>query len=614
LIAGGSLLAAAPAYADPGDASASGASATINFDLGGGVAVSTGGAVSTGDVSVTNPGDDSSTQADVSLVSGLLASVHLAAVDTAATSDDTGSSAASEIAGLDATLLGLNLVHVDTATAAATCPTGGTPTADAVVTGLTLLGDDATVTADDPSAEATVALTGALTGLNLTVTVTQRETTDPATGTADAIALDATATITGTLGPITIDIVAANLTLASAHCEASAVIPVTATGINPASGPTTGGQDVTITGSGFVQGLTGVTFAGAPAASVTVDPSGTSLTAVTPPGPEGPTSAVVSNPGSSAALDYRYVAPAITGFTPVQGPGAGGTEVTITGQGLQTTTGADFGGDPATILSVSPDGTSVVVVTPGGAGFVDVGLTLAGGSTLTAPGQYLYVTPASPMVDSIEPAAGPTAGGTTVTIGGNNLGGTTEVLFNGNPGTIVGTPTDGQVVVVTPPGVAGWADVTIVTPTQGAIIDDGFLYVAPPATTGLDPDHGPSAGGTTVTVDGGGFLPGATTVTICGVTIPAASVTVNADGTRLTFVTPACAAGTTTVTVTTPGGTSSPLAFRYTATSTAGSGGTGTLANTGFTTGPALIGAGALLAAGIAALIAMVVAGRRRLS
>ena len=96
-------------------------------------------------------------------------------------------------------------------------------------------------------------------------------------------------------------------------------------------------------------------------------------------------------------------------------------------------------------------------------------------------------------------------------------------------------------------------------------VDGIQCATAPPAptATGIDPDHGPTTGGTTVTITGTDFVPGATTVTIGGITIPAADVTVAPGGTSLTFVTPPHAAGPVDVTVTTPGGTTAPLAYTY---------------------------------------------------
>ena len=85
-----------------------------------------------------------------------------------------------------------------------------------------------------------------------------------------------------------------------------------------------------------------------------------------------------------------------------------------------------------------------------------------------------------------------------------------------------------------------------------------------PTATGLVPNDGRVAGGTSVTITGSGFVDGQTTVTIGGSDVPAADVTVS-SATSLTFLTPAHAAGPVGVTVTTPGGgpTLPPLTFTY---------------------------------------------------
>jgi IPT/TIG domain len=61
--------------------------------------------------------------------------------------------------------------------------------------------------------------------------------------------------------------------------------PTTVTAITPESGPSAGGIPVTITGSGFVSGLS-VAFGGSPASTVTVV-SGTQITAIVPAHPAG---------------------------------------------------------------------------------------------------------------------------------------------------------------------------------------------------------------------------------------------------------------------------------------------------------------------------------------
>lgn len=599
LVAAGSIIAATPAYAAPGDARALGAGALLTVNI---PPIAIGVDTTVGAIAVTNPGTDSTDNADYTLADLALASITLQAVTTNATSDPTQSSASAAVTTADFRFLGLNLATVEAATAQATCTVGKPPQATADVVGLTVLGTAASV---DVGADAVASVPlgegvgGAdLTGLTLSVTVSQQESVTGTTAAATALII--TVSLEGTLAGVPYPrTLVGVVTLASAACETPAANPVTATGITPAVGPTAGGQAVTITGSGFTPDTT-VSFGPNPATSVTVDPAGTSLTAVTPAGAAGPTTVTVTNAGGSATLDYTYVAPAIASISPTSGPETGGTTVTITGQGLDSTSGVTFGGVAAEIVSVSPDGTQVVVTTPPGTGVVDAAVTFAGGTTITASDAFTYV-PAT--VTGLTPTSGPTTGGTTVTIDGSGLADATGVLFDGVAGTIVGSPSDTQIVVVTPPGAAGPVDVTVQLPDGDVVLDGAYVYVAAPTATTVDPDQGPASGGTAVVVNGSGFVPGETTVTICGTTIPATQVTVNQAGTSLRFSTPACSPQTTTIVVTTPGGATAPLAYRYVAAATGG-GSTGNLANTGgISPAPALTTAGVLFVLGILAMI-----------
>jgi hypothetical protein len=102
----------------------------------------------------------------------------------------------------------------------------------------------------------------------------------------------------------------------------------TLTGIHPASGPTAGGQQVTLTGTGFGPDST-VTIGGKTVTPISVSTDGTSLVFVTPVAPAGGVTVTVSNgPGLvSGAVRYTYVAPGITATSPVT---AGGS-TTVTG-------------------------------------------------------------------------------------------------------------------------------------------------------------------------------------------------------------------------------------------------------------------------------------------
>jgi hypothetical protein len=84
----------------------------------------------------------------------------------------------------------------------------------------------------------------------------------------------------------------------------------------------------------------------------------------------------------------------------------------------------NFGTTPGTIASVSD--TSLGVVTPAGvSGTVPINITTTGGTNSSL--SFSYVNP--PVLTSISPTSGPAAGGTVVSITGQNLASATDVVF-----------------------------------------------------------------------------------------------------------------------------------------------------------------------------------------
>jgi hypothetical protein len=103
------------------------------------------------------------------------------------------------------------------------------------------------------------------------------------------------------------------ITLANSECAAAGPdidVAPTVTGINPNSGPTTGGTMVTITGTGF-DCVSGVSFGGTPAATFTVV-SPTEITATSPAGTAGTVDVTVTNcfgtSPTGTADQFTYVA------------------------------------------------------------------------------------------------------------------------------------------------------------------------------------------------------------------------------------------------------------------------------------------------------------------
>ncbi|MFE2597167.1 IPT/TIG domain-containing protein [Streptomyces sp. NPDC059396] len=163
---------------------------------------------------------------------------------------------------------------------------------------------------------------------------------------------------------------------------------------------------------------------------------------------------------------------------------------------------------------------------------------------------------AAPVLNSVVPNSGPTAGNNVVTLNGSGFTGVTAVSFGTAAALLYTVNSTTQITATVPPG-TGTVGVTVRTPggTSGSV---PYTYVAPPTLTAASPTQGPTSGGTTVVLTGTA-LTGATAVTFGG--IPATSYIVN-SATQITAVSPA-GSGAVPITVTTAGGTSGPVYFFY---------------------------------------------------
>ena len=265
--------------------------------------------------------------------------------------------------------------------------------------------------------------------------------------------------------------------------------------VRPASGYTSGGNTVTITGKNFMAGgkskVKKVTFGTAVATKLHVR-SATKLTVSAPKHAKGTvTVRVISKSGSKSAVVsaaryvYKTMPPAITSLVPATGPMAGGTTVTITGTGFTGATAVMFGALPATSFTVD-SGTSITATSPAGGSTVALTIgvivtTPAGTSAPTAADHYAYAAPpvvsSAPTVTAIDPATGPAAGGTTVTITGTNFTGATAVTFDATAATTFTVVSDTSITATTPAGI-GIVDVFVTTPngTSATSAADEFTF------------------------------------------------------------------------------------------------------------------------------------------
>lgn len=324
------------------------------------------------------------------------------------------------------------------------------------------------------------------------------------------------------------------------------VVPTIST-VTPVDGME--GTSVTITGANFFTDVnTVVMFGTIPLVAYTVMSPNTIIAPI----PAGFTSGkvTVTTPGGGTAVSKTVVnVTKVTAISPAKG--AAGQKVTITGQGLGSTTGVNFTGPtigglftlpvPATIVSVSA--TTVTVTVPAGA--------VTGPLTLFTPRIGLAgiqtVQSFAPLPTVGMPT--PTPAGTLVFISGGNLQPTAA-----NPTVTLGTESVTVLfafptfvgLLLPPDAITGTLTVTTANGTAKTT-----LKVLPTISSGPDPSH--AAAGDEVHLTGLTFT-GTKSVTFAGNASTPFTVTGALGSTQtLTFKVPATAASGP-ITVTNAGG------------------------------------------------------------
>jgi hypothetical protein len=364
---------------------------------------------------------------------------------------------------------------------------------------------------------------------------------------------------------------------ASSSCTTSGGTP-TVTAVVVGDGPNNAPQPVSIDGSGLTN-PTSVTFGGNAAPTVVpindcqliaYDPT----TSTTGQVQVQVTTGAGSSAANGVASAYTYNSPmTVTSVSPNGGPPAGGTTVTITGTGFDSSGNwVLFDGVPTSPSSESA--TSIKVSSPGHQpGAVDVVVNDSEGAATptNANDKFTYTGP--PTISGVAPGGGPTKGGNTVRIFGSNLLGATDVEFCMPPDTphvtCTQSPTssyssspDGSTLSVTAPDVsgttkAGTYDIMVTTGSGNTTGTGLYQYQDPPTVTKLSPTSGPGSGNTTVTITGTN-LQNVQTITFGTATAPTPYQT-GSGGSTLTVnspPSPLSSPGVVDVRVTTYGGTS----------------------------------------------------------
>ena len=398
-------------------------------------------------------------------------------------------------------------------------------------------------------------------------------------------------------------------TVTSMALGSSQTCPGSTTGI---SGTAAGGNIITVCGSSFGSAgntTTQVLVNGVALPSTSVEVlSGLRLNATIPAAQSAtvPVNIQVVNPSDSiptstcttAACQYTYTwsaAPTVTAISPIFGPIAGGTVVTITGTNLAGPSAVDFGTAAATNVTVT-SATSIQATAPSGTvGAVDVTVTTpdGGGAGTTSPTSnadlFNYVT--TPAVTSVStvanPPTGPTGGGTQVQISGTGFGTVTAVTFGSTAASSYLVNSLNSITAISPAD-TGTVDITVTTSlgTSAKSSADQFTYnsvlTLVPGTASYDSGTSTSTGTTAnptvvqkfnaLTLVTGGATIDPTTLTVVD---QPASGEVTASGGFLSY-TPAQSTPTST-------GSGSSTVWTYDTTTTGTQTATIALCNTGFT-------------------------------
>lgn len=210
---------------------------------------------------------------------------------------------------------------------------------------------------------------------------------------------------------------------------------------------------------------------------------------------------------------------------PPRADAAGGTAVTLAGEGLTTATGVTVAGVAATDVTVVDDRRLTFTAPAGTVGPATIEVTRADASTAQLA-TFAYVEALA--VESVAPAAGPSAGGTAVTISGRAFADPAQVFFGGMPATDVVVVSATEITATAPAGAAGFVDVVVLAGGARATLDDGYRFDAALSVVGVRPSRGASGGDTFVTITGTGFSRGPVTVTFGGTpAVPLDVVVVN---------------------------------------------------------------------------------------
>jgi len=249
--------------------------------------------------------------------------------------------------------------------------------------------------------------------------------------------------------------------------------------VDQSSGPSTGGQRVSIFAAGMSTRCTAM-FDGVSGLNTSISASGF-LTTTTPPHDAGAVDVSVRCGAETGTLTkaYTYTSlPALlTRISPTTGPAGGGVLVGVTGANLRRgRCSLSFGGAPATTLQNNETTSMLVASPPHAAGSVDVTLR-CGNDVSTLPGGFLYTSgELLAQVTGVTPPSG--APGDRVFVTGSAFRDDDAIYF-GNAAGLDMTSASDQHFVTVPDLPPGNVTVTLQDPAGHVAAGPSFRVLSP---------------------------------------------------------------------------------------------------------------------------------------
>jgi hypothetical protein len=363
-------------------------------------------------------------------------------------------------------------------------------------------------TSGPASGSSSVVITG--TNLSATTSVTFGGTVAAITGTTATSVTVTTPAHAAGLADVVVTSPGGSVTSSGAYTYIAAP---TITGLTPINGPLTAGTIETITGTALLT-----------TSSVTIDGNAATLGAITdtqvvvtlPAGTAGAKTVVLTATGGSVTRNaaFTYIAaPTITSLDLTVGSIAGGTTVHISGTNLATVSSVSIDGISLTrgtgFNYLNPD---IVIVTPAhAAGAVSITVTTVGGS-VTDTNVFTYAI--APTITVLDPATGPSTGGTSVNIRGTNLSTASAIRVGGIDVLASLSVIDDTWIIITTPATANFdtGTVTVDVTANGITATSSFVYFLPAPTISTvtlsagGAATGPLAGGSQIRINGSNFF------------------------------------------------------------------------------------------------------------